>query len=178
MRQYALKKQTRRDFDARLRRLDPDAAQGTEDKRSHSVTRRPIVSLFAGFGWIYLVITVARNRTAISDSLVEGSLPNHYHIWIFAGLAVLLAVSGVMLLTHMARVLFKDGAKRSNSRGVLLGAVAAGGLIYTPPAVVEAGFTMLDTNSRALLRAAHSQVKSTVPGVDRSQITMVSAYGK
>ncbi|MFZ5963861.1 hypothetical protein ACOXXX_12985 [Thalassococcus sp. BH17M4-6] len=179
MRKYAFRKQTRGDFESRLKRLDPAFADGTGLRSKTDATqRRPGLSMLAGFGWFYVVILIANRKDQIRDSLSQGTLPADYHDMIIIGLGAVLAVSGVMLLLHLFRVLTGSGNKRSNSKGLLTGATAAFALIYTPPSVVDTAIGMLDSNSRSILMAAHSTVTSSVPGVDWNNVTLVSSLGK
>lgn len=179
MKKYAFTKQTQGDFQARLKRVDPAFARhGHAAYAKNETPTRPVFWTLAGFGWFYLVISVARNKSYIRDSLAQGSLPSHYHDAIFAALAAILAVSAVILILHIVSFFAKRGPKRSNSRGILIGALAAGALVYTPPSVLQTGFGMLDPNAQSLLLAAHSGVKKSVPGVDWDNIALVSSYGK
>ncbi|WP_186766613.1 hypothetical protein [Puniceibacterium confluentis] len=132
----------------------------------------------AGFGWCYLVIAVANRKEHIRESLLQGSLPANTHDTIFAVLAALLAISGVMLGLHVLRFLTKRGASKGNSGNLLFGALAAAALVYTPASVFEAGYGLLDENSRSLLQAAHTTVKDSVPGIDWAGAVMVASNGR
>lgn len=139
---------------------------------------RPIACTVLGFIWFYTVIMVAEKQAHLKASLVQGNLPAQYHEMVMAGLGALLAVSGVALAIHLLRYVARQGAKKSNSRGILTGAIVAAALVYTPPGVFEAGFGMLDMNSQQFLLAASSTVTANVPGVDWSAIQLVSSYSR
>ena len=179
MKRYAIRKQTHRDFESRLKRLDPHFARHGHTTYGKDMTpSRPVFWTLAGFGWFYLVISISNNKAFIEQSLLQGSLQQQHQNIIIAGLGAMLAISGVMLLLHLFRIFAKPGAKRSNSKGVLMGALAALALVYTPPSVFHAGYGMIDSNSRSLLLAAHSTVTNSVPGVDWDKIALVSSLGK
>ncbi|MCR8546318.1 hypothetical protein M4578_00645 [Salipiger sp. P9] len=168
---------TREDFQARVKRVDPQYFRHGPRKIHQSGTARPFLFLSMGFAWAYLVISVARNRAYVEQSLLQGSLPAEYHGYIFHGLAALLSVSAVMMLLHLFRYcLRRSGPAKRNSGGLLMGATAAALLVYTPPGVFETGFGMLDDNSRAVILAASSGVKNAVP-VDFASVAFVSSQG-
>ncbi len=173
---YAFRKQTKSDFTARLQRIDP--VQGARNNAADKTSRRPVFWTLTGFGWCYLVLCIASRKEHIRESLLQGSMPAQSHDMILAGLAALLAVSGVMLGIHLLRYVTKRGAVRANSGNLLFGALAAVTLIYTPPSVFEAGFGMLDANSRSILLAAHATVKQTVPDVDWAGIVLLASNGR
>ncbi|KMK67526.1 hypothetical protein [Puniceibacterium sp. IMCC21224] len=176
---YAFRKQSKTDFNDRLRRLNSShGSAGSYRQGADTNSARPILFTLLGFAWFYTVITVAERKSHLKLSLVQGNLPAQYHDMIMAGLGALLAVSGVMLVLHLVRYLMKRGAKRSNSGGILVGALVAATLVYTPPSVFEAGFGMLDSNSRSLIMAASSTVTGNVSGLDWSAIQLVSSYSK
>jgi hypothetical protein len=179
MKKYSFRKQNQRDFNARVKRLDPGfAGAAFLSNGKDMTTARPVLWTLTGFAWFYLVISISNNKSSIRESLLQGSLPQQHHDLVLAALSGLLAVSGVMFLLHVVRFVMKQGPKRSNSCGILTGALAAAALVYTPPSVLSAGFGMLDQNSQSLLMAAHSTVKSSVPGVDWDKIALVSSLGK
>ncbi|MGR3272486.1 hypothetical protein [Thalassococcus profundi] len=179
MRKYAFRKQTRSDFDSRLKRLDPAFSKhGHKAYQKDTTPERPILCALAGFGWFYLVIGIARNKAYIQDSLLQGSLAPQHQDLVVSGLGALLAVSGVMILLHLVRFFLKSGPRRTNSRNLLMGATAALALVYTPPSVFQAGLGMMDENSRSLILAAHSTVKSSVPGVDWDKVALVTSLGQ
>ncbi len=174
MRNYTFRKMTQQDFKARVSRIDPEFSRHGEVKKSFSSPARPIMSLIMGFGWAYLVISVARNRGHIENSLLQGNLPAEYHDYVFFMLAALLAVSAVMLGIHLFRFLMarRASTNKCNSGGLLAGALAAGALVYTPASVFDAGLGMIDQNSRSLLVAA-----SSTANIDLASIAFVSSNG-
>ncbi|CUH77630.1 hypothetical protein [Tropicibacter naphthalenivorans] len=176
---HLIRKQTHTDFRRRVKTVDPRFYRWGERGTVRDLTpQRPVGSALMGFGWAYLVISVSNNRDHIAASLKQGNLPAQYHDWIFAGLAVLLAVSGVMLALHVFRYLFKNGGKRKNSGGLLIGALGALVLIYTPSTVWTTGFGMLDSNSQGLMMQASATVGDVLPGVDFGKVTFVSSNGR
>ncbi|WP_417721456.1 hypothetical protein [Salipiger sp.] len=177
MRKYAFRKMTQDDFAARVRRLDSGYGRTVIGRTEAPVNERPFLSILGGFVLAYVVISVARNREFLEDSLHQGNLPAQYHQVIFGVLAALLAISAVMVLYHLFRWTTKRGAKKRNSGSLLAGAMAAGVLIYTPASVFEAGFNMLDPNSRQIILAATSSVQETLPGVDFGSVAFVSSQG-
>ena len=174
MRNYTFRKMTQQDFQARVKRIDPEYYSHGEVKKTFSSPARPFMSLIMGFGWAYVVISVARNRSHIEHSLLQGNLPAEYHDFIFFILAALLAVSAVMLGIHLFRFLMSRRAStgKRNSGGLLVGALAAGALVYTPASVFDAGLGMIDQNSRSLIMAASSNVN-----VDFASVSFVSSNG-
>ncbi|WP_419409251.1 hypothetical protein [Primorskyibacter sp. 2E107] len=139
---------------------------------------RPIGSALLGFGWAYLVAAIANNRVLIEESLKQGNLHPDYHGYIFMGLAGLLAISGVMLMLHLLRYFTRSGGKKRNSGGLLVGALGALVLVYTPSSVWDTGWNMLDGNSRQLVQIASSKtsVGSSKPMIDA--IAFVNSIGQ
>ncbi len=174
---YTIRKQTKSDFTARLRRVEPGLA-GRGPGAADTTIRRPVFWSLAGFGWCYIVISIASRRDQIRDSLTQGSLSVQTHEAILGGLAALLAVSGVMLGLHLLRILGKVGARKSNSGNLLFGVLAAATLVHTPPGVFQAGFGVLDTKSRSILLAAHASVKQSVGSIDWGGAVMVASNGR
>ncbi|WP_136442501.1 hypothetical protein [Pacificoceanicola onchidii] len=152
-----VKNQTRSDFRRRVKSVDPSFYRwGSGGVRKDTTVERPIGSALLGFGWAYLVITIASNRPLIEQSLAQGALPEQYHVHVFMALAVLLASSGVMLLVHLMRYVTGSGGKRRNSGGLLIGVLGAVTLIYTPAHVWESGLSILDGTSRSMVQVAAS----------------------
>ena len=179
MKTYTFRKQTQTDFRNRVKRIDPAfAGHGLFTPGKDTTPARPVVWTAVGFAWCYLVIGISNNKEQIRESLLQGNLQGHHHDLIMAALGGMLAISGVMFLVHLVRFFMKEGAKRTNSRGLVAGAIVAAAVVYTPANVVSAGIGLLDQNSQSLLQAAHSTVKSSVPGVDWQQIALVSSLGK
>lgn len=174
MRNYTFRKQTQQDFQQRVQRIDPYYFKHGDTKRTCSRPARPLLSLVMGFGWAYLIFTVARNRTQIEESLRQGALPAQYHDYIFFMLAGLLSISAVMLGGHLLRFLMSRRASngKRNSGGLLVGALAAGALAYTPADVFDNGLGLLHENSNALILAASEGVS-----VDLASISFVSSNG-
>ncbi|MBE9636442.1 hypothetical protein [Salipiger mangrovisoli] len=178
MRAYAVRKVTHADFEARVRRIDPQfATQGAAVAGTPARTsKRPLVSGLCGFLWAGVVIAVARNQPAIEASLLQGSLPEQYHVYIFGAIAALLAVSGVMVMMHLLRVVSRRGSARSNSAGLLAGIAAAAVMSLIPAHVYETGLGLLDENSRDMIVSASNSVRAT-SGLDIRGATFVTALG-
>ncbi|SDI08881.1 hypothetical protein [Alloyangia pacifica] len=178
MRAYAVRKVTHADFEARVRRIDPQFSRlGARDAGAIArPSKRPIISGIFGFLWAGMVIAVARNQAAIETSLLKGSLPQEYHVYIFGTLAALLAVSGVMVIMHLLRVVSRRGTARSNSAGILVGIAAAAMMSMVPAQTYEAGLGLLNENSRGLIETASNSVRGS-GGLDIRGATFVSALG-
>lgn len=172
MRNYTFRKQTQQDFQQRVKRIDPHYHAHGSAKRTAQRPSRPVLSLLLGFGWATLLVTVARNRSQIEDSLLQGTLPAQYHDYVFYMLAGLLAISAVLLAGHLVRFIVPRGARhgRRNSGGLLAGAVAAAVLAYTPADVFDTGLGLLHENSGTLIQAAAGSAN-----VDLASITFVSS---
>ncbi|MBV2361018.1 hypothetical protein KUH32_14735 [Thalassococcus sp. CAU 1522] len=173
----SFRKQTQDDFRQRVKRIDPVYAGGGLVPAKDTTPRRPVLSVLMGFAWVYIVITVANNRDTIEISLTQGALDPRLHSWVFGALAALLMISAVMLGIHVLRFFAKSAAKRGNSGSVLAGALGAVLLIYTPPGVWDAGFRMLDSNSRGVLQSATQTLGDALPGVDFNKAIFVSSRG-
>ncbi|WP_353475128.1 hypothetical protein PVT71_16345 [Salipiger sp. H15] len=169
---------THADFEARVRRIDPQFARyGASDAGTAARTsKRPLVSGILGFAWAGVVIAIARNQQVIETSLLQGNLPREYHVYVFGTLAALLAVSGVMAMMHLLRVVSRRGSARGNSAGILAGISAAVMLSMVPAETFEAGLGLLDANSRNLIASASNSVRTT-GGLDISGTTFVSSLG-
>ena len=142
-----------------------------------TIKSKPMGAALLGFGWIYFVTSISNNRANIEASLAQGSLPEHLHTYIFGGLAVLLAASVVLLGLHLMRYVFKRGARRANSGGILFGALGALMLFYTPTVVWQEAFGMLDGTSQSALLAASTALEETLPGIGIDSVAFVSSNG-
>ncbi|WP_226623778.1 hypothetical protein [Alloyangia pacifica] len=166
---------THADFEARIRRIDPQFAKhgGSEAATSRASTR-PLVSGLFGFAWAGVIIAVARNQDSLKSSLLQGSLPSEYHVYVLGAVAALLAVSGVLVMMHLLRAIGGRGTARGNSAGVLTGIAAAVTLSMIPAQTYEAGLGLLNENSRAMLVSASNSVRAT-SGLEIPGATLVSA---
>lgn len=173
-----VRNQTHRDFRLRVKRVDPVFYRWGERGALRDATiERPVGSALAGFFWSYVVVSVARNRDHLEDSLAQGSLDVEIQTWILNGLAALLAVSVVMLLVHAYRFLFLQGGKRKNSGGMLMGLMGTLVLVYTPASVWQTGYGMLDDRTRTFVTAAAETTSPRLKGFDDG-IAFVSSIGK
>lgn len=173
MRQYAFRKMTHDDFVARVERIDPRFIRdGGAHPEVQVRSSHPWMYLLMGFGWAYLTISAARNREGIQESLTQGSLPTHLHGYVFCALAALLAASAVFLAAHVLRYALarRNRVTRSNSGGLLAGAIFAATLVHTPPGLFEAGLGLIDESSRGFLAATSEGVRQAMP----TQITSVA----
>ncbi|WGW02933.1 hypothetical protein [Tropicibacter oceani] len=174
-----LRKQTHQDFRRRIKSVDPTFYRnGERGAMKDATAQRPIGSALLGFGWAYLVISVANNRTVIEQSLHQGNLHTDYHGYVLMALAALLAASGVMLLLHLVRYFTKTGGKKRNSGGLLVGALGALVLVYTPTSVWDAGFDMMDGNSRSFVQTASATMSGAIPSIDLGSVAFVSSQGR
>ncbi|MBP0482864.1 hypothetical protein [Sagittula salina] len=173
-----MKKLTHADFRTRVARVDPRFARMGHAAYARDATpAKPFGMALLGFGWFYLVVSVAYRRDHIAASLRQGSLPDEYHGWIMHGLAVLLAASMVMLCMHLMRYMSKTGGKRKNSGGILTGGMLALTLFNTPPGIWQMGFGMLDGNSQTAILTASAAFGDTIPGLQLDKIASVASNG-
>lgn len=165
MRKYAFRKQTHDDFTARLHRLS--SQHGVSPTTGHGSARdqHPYLMMMTGFLWAYFMFSVARKRDHIEISLAQGSLPERYDDYVVYGLAALLTISAVMLALHLLRFLIaRRGARRGTPSGrLLVGALAAATLVYTPAGVYETAFGLLDGNAQALILTASEGMATVLP---------------
>lgn len=145
---------TRSDFDNRISRIQRDAggrgSGGSAPRKGH-----PILGGLLGFGWFYLLVTLALRKPEIADSLVRGTLSPQQQSMIVTALAVLMAGSAVVLALHLFRFIAR---RRSTSGGLVLGGVAAIGIALLPPAMLDAGHEALEDNARSLIGTAKLSV--------------------
>lgn len=171
----AARKQSHAEFSARVARVNRNFVKRGGYRRPPR-PGQPIASTLMGFGWIYVVIAVAVNRETIEASLRQGSLPLDYHGYILGALTALLAASTVLLAMHLLRCVSCRGPARSNSRAILLGALGAMALVFTPDAVWQTGAAMLDTRSMDVLTFAGKTIEDGL-NIDFSSITLASSSG-
>lgn len=175
----SFRKQDHTDFRRRVKTVDPVFYRwGEKGTRRDATVQRPIGSTILGFGWAYLIVAVANNRQLIESSLRQGNLTQDVQGCIMMVMAGLLAASGIMLLLHLFRYFAKGGAKRRNSGGLLIGALGALVLSYTPASVWNMGLQMMDGNSRAFVQTASSTVNDAIPGLNLSGVAFVSSQGR
>ncbi len=170
-------KLSHRDFRQRIRRVDSHFYRTGNCVNVDARKSRPIGATLLGFGWAYLIISLATNRSVREASLNKGAVASDYHSWIMGGLTIFIASSFIMLGAHLFRFLFQSGSRRQNSGGLLAGTCAALLMVYTPPEVWKAGLKMLDQNSIAFIQSASASMEIDMPEVDLSQITLVSSQG-
>ncbi|APX24209.1 MAG: hypothetical protein CML50_15465 [Rhodobacteraceae bacterium] len=165
MRKYAFRKMTHDDFTARLHRLSAQNGATPANNHGTAQVQHPYLMMMAGFIWAYFMFSVARKRDHIEISLRQGDLPERYHDYVIYGLAALLAVSAVMLALHLVRFLIaRRRARRGTPSGrLLVGAIAAAALFYTPASVYETAFGLLDGNAQAMILSASESVSTVLP---------------
>jgi hypothetical protein len=164
----AFRKLDHSDFKRRVKRIDPQFARmGTRAYEQDKTQPQVLGAALTGFVWAYLVAVIGANRGHIDVTLTQSALTPQGQYWIVSALTALLAASLVMLAAHLVRVVLASGARRKNSRALLIGAVAAFGLFHTPQVVWSAGFGLLDDHSQTLLSAADELIGQTLPGLDR-----------
>jgi hypothetical protein len=158
------------DFGRRVKRVDPRFHRMGDRAYAKDTTKPNAVgAALIGFGWAYIVAAIGSNRAHIEASLGQGALSAQTQYWIVSVLAALLAASLVMLAVHLVRVFLTKGARRKNSRALLVGALAAFCLFYTPQVVWTTGFGMLDGHSQDFLASAGEMVEGTFPGLGIDQ---------
>lgn len=167
------------DFRSRVARVDPRFARlGHAAYAKDKTPSRPFGMALLGFGWIYLVASISNRKDHIAASLKQGNLPAQYHDWIFMMLTMLLAGSLVLLAMHLLRYFWKTGGKKRNSGGILIGALGALMLFYTPASVWQMGYGMLDGNSQQILASAGDALDDALGTLPLDSIAMVSSQGR
>ncbi len=160
------RKQTHDDYLARVSRVNASFL-ATHRDRSHE---HPIAFGLLGFLWFYLVLSIATRKSDILSSLQSGALPEDMHNLVLSVIAVMLGTSLVVLIYHLARFVIRQHDRR-NSGGLVFGAIAALGLTLTPPAVLEAGYGLLDDNTRTLVATTQNKMRN----IDWNEVVMVSS---
>lgn len=174
----AFRKQNHGDFSRRVNQIDPQSFRKGIFGCSHDTAKPHVVgAALLGFGWAYMAAAIGGNRNHIEAALRQGNLSSEAQHWIISALAAALAASLVMLSAHVLRAVVTGGARRKNSRGLLLGAMLAFALFYTPDVVWQTGFGMLDGRSQDFLQAASDMVESTFTGLNIDQISFTSSRG-
>lgn len=140
----------RKEFQARLR----SHARG---QRAKPVKGQPWLWRMVGFVWFYIVLTMARKKDYIAQSLSEGTLNEQAQFGFMAAMAALIAASLVVFGIHLVRYVGKARMAR-NSGGLISGAVMASGLIMIPPEAYDHAFNLLDDNTRSFLETANANL--------------------
>ncbi|MWD27353.1 hypothetical protein E0K89_007710 [Aquicoccus sp. SCR17] len=139
-----VKKLSRGEFDSRIRRIESDAAP----RRRPVAEGRPGLAACATFAWLFLVAGLASGEAGVTHDRLDALLLPALRGLLEPALALALAATVAVLLVHLVRFLLGRRG-RGTSGGVLLGAVAAIGLIMLPPEVKAPGYALLQTQSRA-----------------------------
>ncbi len=167
------------DFRRRVKRVDPAFYRWGEGARLKDATAsRPTASALAGFAWAYVVISVGSNRQLLEASLREGNLSAAAQEKIMMGLGALLMASIMLFALHAVRYWLGNGGKKRNSGGLLVGALGALVLVYTPASVWQTGFGMMDDNSQSMFLTAQATLSDALPGVDLGSVSFVSSSGR
>ncbi|SFE00244.1 hypothetical protein [Roseivivax sediminis] len=167
---HAIRKQTKADFAARVQRVAPGYGRSRTAPPPQSGS--PFALGLLGFAWIYLAVSVAQNRGHLHASIEASALPPHAQVWVMAGLAAMLAVSAVMVIVHLARLLRRG--HRGTSGSILAGGLFAMAFCHIPTGIFEAGIAMLDFNTSRLLRSAGATMQDGV-GFDLVSISFTAA---
>ncbi len=172
------RKQDHGDFAARVRRIDPSYFRmGALAYAKDTTKERAFGACALGFLWAYLVAAIGTNRSVLEDGLRQSALSADAQYWVISALAAVLAASLVMIALHLVRFLVTKGARRKNSRSLLIGAILAFGLFYTPDIVWQTGYGMLDGHSQDFLANAGDMVEQTFPGLRIDNIAFTSSGG-
>ncbi|HBT02174.1 MAG TPA: hypothetical protein DEB47_20500 [Citreicella sp.] len=175
MQRYAFRKLTHDDFMLRVQRVDPHFAH-----HGHSAPRAPrstlsVLSPLLGFGWFWVVFTLARDPDRIRASLMQGSLPSQHHDVILGTLAAMLAVSGVMILIHGLRCVLRRGPARRSSGGLLAGVLVAGALLHTPGPVRSQILALAETQTTGAIAATEARLRNLLPTPSQDATLYLSA---
>ncbi|WP_443391945.1 hypothetical protein [Antarctobacter jejuensis] len=172
------RKQDQRDFSNRVKRIDPAYFRLGQQAYAKDTTREHVFgAAVIGFAWAYLVAAISTNRSVLEDSLRQSILSTDAQYWVISSLAALLAASMVMIALHVVRFLATKGARRKNSRSLLIGAMMAFALFYTPEVVWQTGYGMLDGHSQDFLASAGDMVEQTFPRLSIDNIAFTSSGG-
>ncbi|MBY6114363.1 hypothetical protein KUW09_07785 [Mameliella alba] len=170
------RKQDHSDFSKRVRRIDPaGAAQRSMVRRS--AQPKVFTSCLLGFGAAYTASAIATNRDRIELALRQEGLSPEFQNLILSGLAAALAATLVMLTFQVVRAALTAGVGRRNGRAYFLGATLAFAMFYTPDAVVNLGFDLLDGRSQNFLASAGALFEDSIPGLNIDQISFTSSRG-
>ena len=161
-----VRKQTHSDYSARVYRVNQTFHARNRDRRRD----RPFAFWVMGFAWCYIVLTMATRNEEILASLKAGSLPPELHNLVLSGMAVLIGISCVLLLFHIARIAIRRPERR-NSTSLVFGALVALGLMLTPASVFQAGYAALEKNTRGLVTSTQTAVR----GIDWNDVVLVSS---
>lgn len=137
----------------------------------------PFGAAVMGFAWVYVVCAISTNRPYIAQSLQQGSLPEASHGWVLGGLAVMLAVSGVLLAWHAVRTVVLRCTTGRGSNALWFGVAAALALYFMPPGVWQTGFGLLDGTSQQALTRAGASLSDVLPGFSLLDLTHAGAKG-
>jgi hypothetical protein len=157
------KKQTKADFQRRVKSVDPafarfgDAAHA-RDTRKH----RPFLSLMAGGIWVYLMAWTMTSYDQIKYSLTLGNIDPSHHGYVFAALAFFLIISLVAILGHAYRFAFRKGASKSNSGRLLTGAICGLAVFYTPSSVWQNSMDLAQQDPQVLFTLASAKVNQSI----------------
>ena len=166
------RKQDHRDFQRRVKRIDPRFFRMGHTAYVKDDTKPRVISAaLTGFGWAYLIFAIGENRAQVEASLLQGSLSAEAQYWVISALAAAIAASLVMLAAHLIRVILTTGPRRQNSRALLLGAVAALSLFHTPDIVWTTGFDLLDGHSQNALATVGDVIQDAFPSIGLTQFS-------
>lgn len=172
------RKQDHGDFAARVKRIDPGFYRMGDQAYAKDTTKEHVFGAMAiGFGWAYIVAAIGTNRTILEESLRQSALSSQAQDWVISALAALLAASLVMIALHLVRFALTKGPRRKNSRSLLIGAMLAFGLFYTPDVVWQTGYGMLDGHSQDFLASAGDMVEQSFPSLSIDRIAFTSSGG-
>lgn len=166
----AFRKQDHGDFSRRVRQIDPRYARmGARAYAKDTAKPHAFGALCLGFGWAYIAAAIANNRAHIEASMQQGTLSAGVQYWVVSALAAALAATLVMLGAHVVRAVLTRGPRRTNSCSLLMGAMIAFALFYTPDMVWDVGYGLLDGRSQNLLQSAGGLLEDTLPGLNLAQ---------
>lgn len=170
-------------FQARIKRVDPHFARHGVSKRQYTnINKRPVLSVLMGFGWVYFVVSIAKNRDMVKSSLAQGTLGADVQLWIMGGLGLFMILSLFMIAFHTSRFFLKGRDQRGASGSILLGGLAAIMLLSTPPSAYQTITDgVLSGSSGVLMAALDTAGQNGVDldlDVDVSGLALVSSLGQ
>ena len=155
-----IRKQTRGDFDTRVRRVDPFYAATGASRRPGTLVKCRLCWALLGFAWVTTAIAVAQRPDQLKASLAAGSLPPEMQHAVMSGLAILLCLSAVGLAVHLVRAAFRRTRGAQTSRPILAGGLAALMVAHAPAGVVEASLAQMVPASQDLVQSVAAKASA------------------
>lgn len=184
-----LRKQDRNDFNSRIKRLDPAFAampatarvvrQPWElEKSARGAAEHPVMMSALGCGLALSAMYAADDPDSVRELLVWSGWPVQFLTYAMTGISILIIGLIIFYLASMIRIVNPRATGRRNAAGLVVGAIAAIGVMNLDPAHVEAGFQYagLDGPGDLLILAQEQSVQ--LANVDWGSVVMVSSSAK